>query len=419
MTTAHATTTGAPIATAPHVRARLRHAVWAVWVSPALLAPFDRVLLRGPLGDDDGHHVLVSPPGGGNIGDQAMVESFLENTDGRVLVLEHAPGAVQVPPVHAERTRVRTLPALVYGGGLPHLRDVLELRGLLRRARSLSVVGADLMDGGYGDRGARTLARTAELATRAGVPARVLGFSWSPHPHPRARRAVRRASRAGVRLMVREPRSAERAEADGLAHVVRVADTVFSATPVDPSQSDRTTPGLGRYVVVNVSGLIHARRDLVEPFTALVRRLRAQGLGVVLLPHVRRPGGDDVAACALVAEQFADDPDVRLVDRICTPAQVRSLVTGAHLVVTGRMHLAVLALSRRVPAVCLASQGKVEGLMELVGTPQLAVQPDEHLDRTLLEVTDAALARRATLADTVGARTDRLRRLSRRNFRGL
>lgn len=399
--------------------ARLRHGAWAVWVSPALLAPLDRLLLRGPLGAPDGHHLLVAPPGGGNIGDQAMVEAFLEQTDRRVLVLEHSAGAVQVPAAHAARTRVRTLPALVYGGGLPHLRDVLRLRRLLRRARSLSVVGADLMDGGYGDRGARTLARTAELAERAGVPARVLGFSWSDSPHPRARRAMRRASRAGVRLMVREPRSADRAQADGLAGVVQVADTVFSASAVDHRETDRLTAGLDRYVVVNVSGLLHARRDLLEPFTALVASLRERGLAVVVLPHVRRPGGDDVAVCRLLAERFDADPGVRLVDRICTPAQVRSLVSAAHLVVTGRMHLAVLALSRRVPAVCLASQGKVEGLMELVGTPQLVVQPDEHLEQRLLAVTARALDRREALARTVRDRTDGLRRLSRRNFADL
>jgi len=69
----------------------------------------------------------------------------------------------------------------VYGGGLPHLRDVVRL---LDRASSLSVVGADLMDGGYGYLGASTLARTAELASRRGVPSRVLGFSWNASPHP-------------------------------------------------------------------------------------------------------------------------------------------------------------------------------------------------------------------------------------------
>jgi len=388
-----------------------------VWVSPALLAPADRVLLRARrLGRRSGPHLLVAPPGGGNIGDQAMVEAFLENTDGEVVVVEHDPGTVDVPAEHRARARVRTLPALVYGGGPPHLRDVLRLRGLLRGARSLSVVGADLMDGGYGDRGARALARTAELATRAGVPSRVLGFSWSDRPHPRARRALRRASRAGVRLMLREPRSAQRAEADGLTRVVRVADTVFSATPLDHAPSARSTEGLGPYVVVNVSGLLHGRRDLVGPFTRLVAHLRERDLAVVVLPHVRRPGGDDVAVCTEVAARFPDDPGVRLVDRIWTPSQVRALVTGAELVVTGRMHLAVLALSREVPAVCLASQGKVEGLMDLVGTPQLAVQPDEHLHDTLVDVTDAALAERDSLRATVSASSARLRALSRRNF---
>lgn len=388
-------------------------------MSPALLGPLDRVLMRRPAptaAGDGGHHVLVAPPGGGNIGDQAMVEAFLENTTGRVLVVEHSPGTVHLPAGERHRARVVTLAALVYGGGPAHLRDVVRLRRLVAGASSFSVVGADLMDGGYGDRGARTLARTAELAGGHGIDARVLGFSWSERPHPRALRALRHASRSGVRLMLRERLSADRARADGLSEVTEVADMVFSATDVDHAVARRVTGDLGDFVVVNVSGLLHARHDIEESFTGLVRHLRGRGLAVVLLPHVRRPGGDDVEACRLVAGHFADDDGVRFVDGICSPSEVRGLVQHARLVVTGRMHLAILALSARVPAVCLASQGKVEGLMALVGTPELAVEPDEDLGENLVDVTDGALDSRDALVRTVDQRVPALETMSLQNF---
>ncbi len=92
----------------------------------------------------------------------------------------------------------------------------------------------------------------------------------------------------------------------------------------------------------------------------------------------------------------------------------------ARLVVTGRMHLAVLALSGRIPAACLASQGKVEGLMALVGTPELVVDPagdlDSDLDSDLVDVTDGALDARADLVRTVDLRVPALETMSLENF---
>lgn len=398
---------------------RVRHAVWALYVSPRLLGPLDRLLLSGRTSRVGADHVLIGPPGGGNIGDQAMVEAFLERTDGPVVVVGHEPGGLTVPPASAHRARVVTLPALVYGGGLGHLRDVLRLRRLLEGASSLSVVGADLMDGGYGYRGASALARTAELARRRGLPSRVLGFSWNASPDPRARRALRRAARAGVQLMLRDPVSAARARADGLTGVTEAADTVFSATRIDVRSAAEVVGADQEYAVVNVSGLVHARRDLVDPFSTLVAHLRRRGLRVVLLPHVRRPGGDDVAVCRQVAAGFAGDDGVRLVDGIWLPEQVRGLVDGAHLVLTGRMHLAIMALSRGVPAVCLSTQGKVEGLMDLFGTGHLSVEPDGDLAARLVAVADEALDTRDELAARIAARSVQVKALSLKNFQGL
>ena len=52
----------------------------------ALLAAADRCssLAEGSKGPRDGeHHVVLAPAGAGNIGDQALVEAFIENVAGR------------------------------------------------------------------------------------------------------------------------------------------------------------------------------------------------------------------------------------------------------------------------------------------------------------------------------------------------
>src|SRR5690606_17317169 len=104
--------------------------------------------------------------------------------------------------------------------------------------------------------------------------------------------------------------------------------------------------------------------DQTSGYRQAVSRLVATGHKVVVLPHVIRASGDDLAACRAIWEELSDQErkDVVLVEDLLKPAQVRRLAAGAALIVTGRMHLGVIGLSQGVPAIVVATQGKVEGL---------------------------------------------------------
>jgi polysaccharide pyruvyl transferase WcaK-like protein len=389
--------------------------------SPALLAAADRVLLTRrrvpptPLAEEP-HHVLVAPAGGGNIGDQALVEAFIENADGRITVVCRRATDYLLP----DDPRVRLLPlfSLVYGDLVGHVRDVRVLVRALRTATSFSIVGADVMDGGYGFRASTNRANLARRVAQIGIDSRILGFSWNAAPHPSSLAAVRAAARGGVDAIVRDPRSAERARADGIAPVVDGADIVFLARSVDDASAaewaDRVASPLA---LVNFSGLVPADGGL-QPYVDVVLALRARGHGVLLVPHVSRPGADDLPLCRAVAEQFADDGDVVLVERLLTPAAIRGLARRARVTVTGRMHLAVMSLMHAVPAVTVATQGKVEGLMDLVGTPGLCVAAGDltgSLARIAAETADAADELSAMISD----RLPSVRELAARNLAGL
>jgi polysaccharide pyruvyl transferase WcaK-like protein len=70
---------------------------------------------------------------------------------------------------------------------------------------------------------------------------------------------------------------------------------------------------------------------------------------------------------------------------------MRGLAARAALTVTGRMHLAVMSLMHAVPAITLASQGKVEGLMQLFSTPELCVVAGPGFATAVIEVVDRVL----------------------------
>ncbi len=387
--------------------------------SPALLAAADRMLLtrHGVDGPRDGeHHVVLAPAGGGNIGDQALVEAFIENVAGRVTMICRRPTDYAQPA--DSRVQILPLLSLVYGDLVGHVRDLRAFRRVLRSATSFSVIGADVMDGGYGFRASTNRANLARRVAEVGIDARILGFSWNASPDPAATVAVRDAAAHGVTTVLRDPRSAARARADGIDPVVDGADLVFLARSVDEATAAQWADQVAApLALVNFSGLVPSDGGL-DPYLEVVRALRERGHGVLLVPHVSRPGADDLPLCRAVADHFGDDAGVVLVDRLLSPSAIRGLTRRARVTVTGRMHLAVMSLMHGVPAVTVATQGKVEGLMDLFGTPGLCVPTDalaSSLSRVAAETTDAADAISARILE----RLDDVAELAGRNFEGL
>ena len=362
-----------------------------------------------------GAHVLVAPPGAGNIGDQAMVEAFIENTDGRVVVVQRHEGDVVVPAGHGD-VELLSLPDLVYGPAAARRADLRRYRDVLDDAASVSVVGADMMDGKYSALGSVRRALLAELAALHGVPARILGFSWNSSPRRSARAAVSAATRAGVLPLLRDPDSAERARRDGLTGVVETTDMVFAARTVDVSVAEevRLLVGSEPFVVVNASALVARQTDQVAEYVRIVQRLRDDGFHTVLLPHVLRGSSDDLTAVRAVARATGDDR-VHVVERQLTPAQVRGLAGAAGFVVTGRMHLAIMAMWSGVPPVTFSTQGKVAGLMRRFGVPQLSVDPRAGMADTVIGLF-GSLGADGPAARSIAAALPAAKEAARENF---
>ena len=395
-----------------HIRAALGH--------PRLLHLFDRLMFTiGPATSQPStFSLLIAPPGAGNIGDQAMVEAFLENIPGNVRIICHGQQDICIPDQHAERTRVIVLPGLIYGHLLPHLRSIGVFRRLLGRAQMVAITGADIMDGAYNWQASTNRANIAWLAAQANIPVRILGFSWNGRAHPQALAALKRATAAGVQLCLRDPLSAERARADGLANVTEVADIVFAARTVNfatASQLLYSLPSQCNYALVNASGLIGRSPVQIEGYVRIIRELQHHGLQVILLPHVSRPGGDDLPVCREICEALGDST-VLMIERLLSPAEIRGLTAGATLTVTGRMHLAIMSLYSGVPAITLATQGKVEGMMRLFGAEFLAVEPRPDFAERIVALIQQVLARPDDLRQHLHSKLPAVRTLARRNF---
>ncbi|MCZ4278358.1 polysaccharide pyruvyl transferase family protein [Rhodococcoides yunnanense] len=370
-------------------------------------------------------NLLLCPPGGGNIGDQAMVESFIANSTRGVSLIVRSRNDFAIDPRWIDsECEVVEMPDLLYGSGFRQLRAAWRFIRELHGYSTFSVIGADIMDGAYNVRASARRAYLAGLAASIVGDARVIGFSWNGTSNVVARTALKYASRRGAVLCIRDSVSYDRARRDGLSSLRLVSDSAFAL----PEQRTRsaTSPYCDLvkkieerpYVIVNASGLVARNRDQVSDYSALVEMLEGLGYLVVLVPHVIRSSGDDLAACRAIFDDSTGSAPV-LVETVFSPFEIRSLCARAVFVVTGRMHLGVLALSAAVPPVVVATQGKVEGLMAMFGIESLMLTPDSDFGRQLLESVREVLRNRPDYVSAVSGVLPSVVGQARLNFDGL
>lgn len=374
-------------------------------------------------------HVLVAAPGGGSVGDQAMFESFVSGTSGGsggsggsgtvVVVVRQASDLLGVPEPLRDRVEVLPLPGLLYGGIRAHLRDLVRLSLVLRRSRSVSVVGADVMDGVYSVLASVRRFWVPAFAARAGLDGRVLGFSWNSHPAPLTVDAMRWASRR-VRLLARDPGSAARLRADGGHGVVDVADLAFLMTPgTTPAPIRRwlqAQRAAGRTVVaVNANYLLQDRVDQVAEYSRLVADRLGQGWSFLLLPHDSRGAPSDVDLARAIRDAAPPSEHVHLVPGVLAPGEVTAVMAEVDLAVTGRMHLAILAAVAGTPAVAVSYQGKIAGLYDRLGLP-CVLEPDERFRASLDDVADRVVGELAGLRETLARTVPQVRELALLNL---
>lgn len=369
-------------------------------------------------------HILLAAPGGGSVGDQAMFESFVTGVEGHVVVIVRKDTTLlRVPPAIADRITVLVLPELLYGTPKTYLRDLRILAAEFGKSSSFSVVGADVMDGAYNVRASARRFWLPAFAARLGLDARILGFSWNAHPAARTVDAMLWSSDF-IDLLARDPKSASRLRDAGARRVKEVADLAFLA----PISSDipeyisswvSTQREAGRpIVVVNANYLLEERIDQVAAFSPFVSERLDAGVSFILLPHDSRHSPSDESLVADIAATVGENEHLLLVPEVLMPGEVVDLASRVDFVVTGRMHLAILAAIGGTPAIAISYQGKIEGLYRNLGLTCF-ILPDatftQSLGTAFDDVTRELEANRASLATHVPA----MKTLAAENFRNL
>lgn len=398
----------------------LVRAVWRNGVYRRVLFALDALALRTARTptDQPPYTLLVAPATGANLGDQAMFESCVANTPGNIVAVVTSPN-FRIPSKHDGEVKVVHLQGLIHRPPFVRFASVRRYASLVRAAVRVVGPGADMLDGGHTH---ASLARFSlfRIAAVADKDTIIQGFSWKAEAPDTVRVAARDlAPRA--QLTPRDPVSDRRLKESDVVPTVSAADTVFSY-PADEPLYDELESFVSRaeadgapLILLNTSGLIARKVDLIPDYRFLVESIHELGARVVIVPHViRRPDNDLAVARAVKALDVCSE-DFQ-VDRLLRPGQVRRLASSAVLTLTGRMHFAIMTLSTSTPAVCLATAGKVEGLFELFDLDDHVVSPEPGCGDELARLTSTVLADPERFRMHVGNRLPRVRELSALNF---
>lgn len=338
-------------------------------------------------------HLLIPTVGMGNIGDQAMLEAFLRKTTLPVTLLVQFEDGHDIPAEARGRVDKVVIPELF--GTRPWVRHRVRqtLASLVAEHSTVSVIGADVIDGSCGAAESAIRFGLLCMGNELGKPNRVLGCSWSGKA-PAATISALGLSQPGTLLCFRDPHSLARARSEGDFDFRQVADTVFTLEgrqpygPIEPWINGQQ----GRPIaIINVSGLLAARGLGTADYLKVARHLVDRGCSIVILPHVIRAGDDDLAACSDLYSQLGSNSRVYFVTELLNPGQVAWLAHHASTLLTGRMHLSILSLNQGIPAAILTTHGKVSGLLELFDLPELMLHPEPGFAHRAIDVLDRVL----------------------------
>jgi polysaccharide pyruvyl transferase WcaK-like protein len=142
---------------------------------------------------------------------------------------------------------------------------------------------------------------------------------------------------------------------------------------------------------------------------ALDLAIEKYGFSVVFMPHyISGFGYDDLEMCKQIQIRMKKADRTEIVD-VESVEKFKMLISGVDMVVSSKMHPAVLAASAYVPSVCVAYDHKQTGFFMNLGMEECVIPINEVSCETLLSKLDYVWNNRERLAASLEKRVPELR----------
>ena len=346
---------------------------------------------------DPASALIIPPCPPGSLGDAAMITSAIAGLRRhgmtRTDLLTASPWPIDQQPDEAV-----DMEAFLDRGSRTSLA-----RGLPRLSRYGHgyLIGADILDGVYHPEPVLTRLAVLKEILAGGGEATIFGSSFSETPNPTVVDELR-ALPQNIVIAAREPLSHERMERLLDRPIRLVADLAFLVEPVSEPEVVKNTFAWikhrrtkGQRVIAFNLNTIHEQSNpgLTAAGTSFLSQIVDADVAVVLVPHDTRTDRSDYVLAKSAAAGLSDlqRESIHLLNAT-TPCDVKSVMASVDLLVTGRMHPAILAMGTGTPAFSMVYQAKFEGLYRLLGLQDcdllidpraFCTRPDQAAARTL------------------------------------
>ena len=252
------------------------------------------------------------------------------------------------------------------------------------------LLGMDGLDGFYNLNESRTKIEIATAFAQSGKSSWIVNFSWNHLEIDKTLLvALHQARDVGVRFVTRDSQSCARLVSLGVPSTV-CPDFGFLISQ-HKSITDPETFVIGRdgrdYAVLAPSHTFRMIPRQIDSFAKIAISLRIQGLIPVIFVSVTNIRKSD----SLMAHRI----NMRLIKLnqpkmpiLVDEETLDSFLQKSRLVITGRMHVAIFALSNLVPSYILEYQGKAKGLLSDLGLESLSSINPEISDEFLSDFLD-------------------------------
>ena len=308
--------------------------------------------------------------------------------------------------------------------------EELKFPGVAARHQDMLMIGADVLDEGYGVERSVSSMHTLELAARVGLRTRIFGFSVNGPPSPGLRQRLMKLGRQ-TRLFVRDPESYRRLEEAGIPGIERAGDLAFLLEPAEMrdlnvelrqflEESAGHLIGLNlTQVVLGAYGLEEERLQLIAG--ACERLVKEDGLRFVLIPHDEPEGVEYLRSFQQRLELRVSGAS-RLVDPLPHSRCLKRIAGLCTHVFTCRLHLGIATMGMGRPMTGFPYQGKFEGQFDLFGLSHEGLISPERFPTTVDDMVGMMrrrIAHSEELAGQIQSRLPAVRALSLKNFEGL
>ncbi|MBN1688568.1 MAG: polysaccharide pyruvyl transferase family protein [Candidatus Omnitrophica bacterium] len=380
--------------------------------------------------------LLLPPASPGSLGDEAMLLGAIEQL--KVLGVEEI-GVLSYMESESWERKVKD--PVVKHGYLGNILSSMEaLKSFLCAVKTYQYfccLGADVMDGHYGEQDTLQRFNFLRLADRMGVKTRLLNLSFNEHPALSSVRALRGLPKS-IRISARDPLSLMRLEEKGNRPVAQAADLAFLLAPGEKSDQVREIlrwidekRKQGFWVIGINANTQHLQvtQDLslpqyVECFLDALEKLHREVVNTVfvLIPHDERGEMNDETILKAIFDKSS--PEVRAhtlkVSFPLTACEIRDICAQLDFLLASRMHLAIAALSQAVPAAGISYQGKFEGLFQLFGMDSMCLRVSDIITPGVLpDFLKLRIIENKDWKDRIERKLGEIRGLARNNFEGM